>query len=198
MLRRLAAIATAFAAALILSGCFVVSSNLPAGTGVTGDQRLVGAWRGLDSEDGQESDAFLHFLKPDRDEPLRLVWVEDRNYQLYEMRTVVIGGKNIFAAKLLGPAEALKGGDVPVGWYIGFYEFTSADKVTFWLFDSEKVGELLAKGRLKGTRKPGKWEMATLTGSPAELAAFLASPDAQAARIEDPAVLRRLTPPQTP
>ncbi len=192
MLRRVFALAAVLFAAVALSGCFVASQNLPAGTGITGDQRLVGGWRGLDAKDNKESDAFLHFLKPDRDEPLRLLWVEDRNYQLYEVRTVVLGKHNVFAAKLIGPAEAMKE-DAPQGWILGFYDFQGADKLTFQLLDSKKVGELIAKGRLKGTRKPGEYEMAMLTGSPAELAAFLASPEAQAVRSEDPAKLRRIT-----
>lgn len=198
MLRRLASFASLIAAALTLTGCFVISQNLPAGVGNASDPRLVGTWRGIDTEDGRDSDAFLHFQADEPDKPIRLVWVEDKGYQLYELRTAVIGGKNIFAAKLLGPAEALKDDDMPIGWYIGFYTYEGADRVTFWLFDSKKVGELIAKGRLKGTRKPGQWEMATLTGSPQELAAFLASPDAQAARVDEPAKLRRLTPPKQP
>lgn len=192
MLRRAVSFAAVLIAAVTLSGCFVASQNLPAGTGITGDLRLVGTWRGFDAKDNTDGDAFLHFLKPDRDETLRLVWVEDRNYQLYEVRTVLIGKRNVFAAKLIGPAEAMKD-DAPQGWLLGFYDYQSADKLTFQLLDSEKVGELIAKGRLKGTRKPGKYEMATLTGSPAELSAFLASPDAQAARTDEPATLRRLT-----
>ena len=197
-IRRALSFLTAMLAAFVLTGCFVVSQNLPTGAGPVGDPRLVGAWRGLDSDDGKDADAFLHFLKPDRDDPLRLVWVEDRNYQLYEVTTMVIAGKNVFAAKLIGPEEALKDGEVPTGYYLGFYEFVGENKVSFGLLDSEKVGELIAKGRVKGTRKPGKWEMATLTGSSAEIAAFLASPDAQAARMSDPATIRRLTPPLKP
>jgi hypothetical protein len=191
--RRAFSVLAAMCAALVLSGCFVISQNLPAGSGPIGDPRLVGAWRGFDSDEGKDAEAFLHFLKPDRDEPLKLVWIEDRNYQLYEVSTMVIGGKNVFAAKLIGPAEALKDGDIPTGYYLGFYEFASEDKITFALLDSEKVGELIAKGRLKGTQKPGKYEFATLTGSPAELARFLASPEAQAASMSDPATIRRLT-----
>lgn len=191
--KRAFSVLAAMCAALALSGCFVVSKNLPAGSGPIGDPRLVGAWRGFDSDEGKDAEAFLHFLKPDRDEPLKLVWIEDRNYQLYKVSTMVIGGKNVFAAKLLGPAEALKDGDIPTGYYLGFYEFASEDKVTFALLDSEKVGKLIAKGRLKGARKPGKYEFATLTGTPAELARFLASPEAQAASMSDPATIRRLT-----
>ena len=192
MLRRVFAFAAVLIAAVTLSGCFVASQNLPAGTGIAGDLRLVGTWRGFDAKDNKESDAFLHFLKPDRDEPIRLVWVEDRNYQLYEVRTVGIGKRNVFAAKLIGPTEAMKEG-APQGWILGFYDFQAADKATFELLDSEKVGELIAKGKLKGSRKPGKYEMAMLTGSPAELAAFLASPDAQAARTKEPATIRRIS-----
>lgn len=192
MLRRASAFLALLFAAVTLSGCFVASQNLPAGTGITGDPRLVGSWRGFDSNDKKDGDAFLHFLKPNKDEPLRLVWVEDSNYQLYEVRTVVIGKRNVFAAKLTGPAEVMKD-DAPKGWILGFYDFQAPDKVTFQLLDSEKVGDLIAKNKLKGTRKPGKYEMAMLTGSPAEVAAFLASPDAQAARSEEPATIRRLT-----
>ncbi len=192
MLRRVFAFAAVLFAAVTLSGCFVASQNLPAGTGVTGDQRLVGTWRGFESKEKKDGDAFLSFLKPNPNQPLRLVWVEDDNYQIYEVRTVVIGKSNVFAAKLMGPAEAMKE-DAPKGWLLGFYEFHSADKLTFRMLDSEKVGDLIAKGTLKGTRKPGKYEMANLTGSPAELAAFLASADAQAVLSEEPATLRRLT-----
>ena len=193
MLRRAFAVVTVALAALALAGCFVVAENIPAGqAGI--DNRLVGTWRGLEDEDKKETAAFLSFQKYDDGKPLRLVWVEDRNYQVYDVTTMRIAGRNVFAAKLIAPDEALKEKDMAIGYFIGFYD-VKGDRLQFAPLDSEKVGELIKRGKLKGSRGPGKWEMATLTGSPQELAAFLASPDALAAQIEEPAVLRRLTPP---
>jgi hypothetical protein len=190
--RRACSVVAAMAVAMLLSACFTVSKNAPTGTGPIADERLIGAWRGLDSGDGKEADAFLHFLKPDKDDPIKLVWVEDRNYQVYEVRTMQIGGKNVFAAKLLTPTA--KGeGEFPDGFYLGFYEFKNESEAKFWLLDSQKIGKLIESGKLKGTKAPGKYDIATLTGSPAELARFLASADADAARIDEPATIRRLT-----
>lgn len=196
MLRRAASLALVIAAALALAGCFVVAKNIPAGpAGI--DTRLVGTWRGIDTEDKKDSDAFLSFQKYDDAKPLRLVWVEDRSYQVYDLITMKIANRDVFVATLTGPEEALKEKDMTAGRFIGFYE-VAGDKLRFWPLDSEKIGKLIEQGKVKGQRPPGKWEMATLTGTPQELAAFLASPDAQAARIDDPARLRRLTPPQQP
>jgi hypothetical protein len=196
MLRRLAAAATLFAAALALAGCFVVSKNVPAGqAGI--DHRLIGTWRAIDADDNKDDDAFLTFQKYDDAKPLRLVWVEGRGYQIYDVITMKIANRDVFAATLTGPEEALKEKDMTAGRFIGFYD-VSGDRMRFFLFDAEKIGKLIQDGKVKGTRAPGKWEMATLTGSPEELAAFLASPEALAARIDDPARLRRLTPPVQP
>jgi hypothetical protein len=177
-------------AALLLSGCFVVSQNLPKGDGPIADERLVGAWRGVEA-DGDEADAFLHILKPDGGKPLTLVWVEDRSYQVYEVRTMRIGAKNVFAATIIEPRDAEEK-ELPRGHYLGFYELKGADQLAFTLLDAEKVGKLIESGKVKGVKPPRKYDMATLTGSPAELARFLASPDADAARVDEPAYLRRI------
>lgn len=188
---QLLSFAVSAVAAVVLSGCFVVSTNMPAGNSAP-DERLIGSWRGLDADGNEPADAFLHFQRQGPDVPLRLVWVEDTNYVIYEVTTIKIGAKNVFAAKIVGPAEAMKD-ETPKGHYLGFYAFKTPDEIVFNLLDAEKVGELIAKGRLKGTRKPGKYEIATLTGSPDELARFLASADADAARTSDPPHIRRLT-----
>ena len=193
MLRRAASLALAVIAALTLTGCFVVAKNIPAGQAQI-DTRLIGTWRGLDDDGRKETEAFLSFQKYDDKRPLRLVWVEDKGYQIYDVITMRIANRNVFAATLTGPAEALKEKDMSAGHFIGFYD-VAGDRLQFSLLDSEKIGKLIEQGKLKGLRKPGKWEMATLTGSPQELAAFLASADALAAQMDEPAKLRRLTPP---
>ncbi|MEQ1864147.1 MAG: hypothetical protein ABL996_05785 [Micropepsaceae bacterium] len=191
--QRAFAVAVTFSASVFLSGCFTVSKNLPAGTGPINDERLVGAWVGVNDDGGIPSDtAFLHFQKIDDDKPLRLVWVEDKGYQVYDLLTRRIGNKTVFAAKLIGPEEAIKEKDMLAGYFIGFYDVKGADDVVFHLLDSEKIGKLIVSGKVKGIKPPGKYDLATLTGSPDELARFLASPDAASALAEEPARLRRV------
>ncbi len=179
-------------AAAALSGCFVLSKNLPTGEEVT-DERLVGAWRGFDEDDQEDADAFLHFLKADKGDPLRLVWVEDRHYQIYEVHTFVIDGKNVFASKLLTPFKEDDEDSIPEGFFLGFYEFDGDNEVIFTLLDAEKINDMIKAGELKGEAGARKYDFVTLTGSPKDIAAFLASPEAEAARVEDPAHIRRIS-----
>ena len=195
--RRALSLALIVCAALTLSACFVVSTNVPAGTGPINDQRLEGTWRGIDTDDGMDSNAFLTFQRVDEKRPLRLVWVEGRDLQIYDVITRHVGTRDVFAATITGPAEQLakmKPGE-PRGYFLGFYEI-SGDQATFHLFDAKKVGALIAGRKLKGNAPKGQYDMASLTGSPQELAAFLASPDALAAQAEEPAKLRRLAAPK--
>ena len=188
-IQRAFSVLVALCAALLVSGCFVVSKHLPAGTGVINDDRLVGNWRGFDTGSGKEEDAYLHFQKPDPDKPLRLVWVEDSKYLVYEVVTTHIGSKDVFAAKLIAPQQAKKE-RTPHGYFVGFYEVTG-NEVVFHLLDAEKISALITQGKLKGTPGKKKYDFATLSGSPVELARFLSSPEAWTARAE-PARLRRL------
>jgi hypothetical protein len=196
MLRRLGAIAAVIVTALTLTGCFVVATNVPAGTGPINDPRLEGTWRGLDANGGRETEAFLTFQRVDEQKPLRLVWVEGKELQIYEFISRRIGNRDAFAATMIGPADQLakmKPGE-PRGYFLGFYEL-KGEQATFYLLDSKKIGALITAGKLKGTPPKGQYDMATLTGTPAELGAFLASPDALAARGGEPATLRRITRP---
>jgi hypothetical protein len=194
MLRRLAAFAGLIAAALTLSGCFVLATNVPAGTGPINDPRLEGTWRALDTNDGKEENAFLTFQRLDEKLPLRLVWVERNDLMIYDVVTRRVGNRDVFAATITGPADHLakmKPGE-PRGHFLGFYE-VKGDRATFRLLDAKKVGALIAAGKLKGTGPKSQYDSATLTGSPAELAAFLASADGQAAQAGDPAIIRRIS-----
>jgi hypothetical protein len=194
MLRRIIALATITLATLALTGCFVVATNVPQGTGPINDPRLEGTWRGLDTNGGGDSNAFLTFQRIDEQKPLRLVWVEGKDLQIYDLITRRVGKRDVFAAMMTGPADQLAKmkPDEPRGYFVGFYE-VKGDKVSFHLLDSKKIGDLITNRKLKGTAPKGQYDMATLTGSPAELAAFLASPDGQAAQAKEPAMLRRIS-----
>ncbi|MDZ4865879.1 MAG: hypothetical protein SGI91_01030 [Alphaproteobacteria bacterium] len=191
--RHACSVVAAVVASFVLTACFTVSKNAPKGAGPINDERLIGAWRGVDSDSGEEADdAFLHFQKPKDDGPLRLVWVEDKGYQVYELQTMKIGGKDVFAAKILTPMEKTDG-EIPDGYFLGFYE-VKGNEVVFEMLDATKIGKLIEKGVVKGIKPPRTYDMATLTGSPNELARFLASPEAYAARVDEPARIRRIAP----
>lgn len=194
MLRRIIALATITLATLALTGCFVVATNVPAGTGPINDPRLEGTWRGLDTNGGGDSNTFLTFQRIDDQKPLRLVWVERNDLQIYDLITRRVGKRDVFAAMMTGPTDQLAKmkPDEPRGYFLGFYE-VNGDKVSFHMLDSKKIGDLITKRKLKGIPPKGQYDMATLTGSPAELAAFLASPDAEAAQAKEPAMLRRIS-----
>ena len=191
-IQRTLSVLAVLCATALLTGCFVVSKNLPTGKAVI-DEQLVGAWIGVE-EDGRTpaNTAFLHFQNQnDPAKPLRLVWVEDKNYQVYEFITLRVGNRNVFAATLLGPEEAKKEKEMPTGYVLGFYE-VSGNKAVFHMLDSDKVGAMIKRGEVKGIKPPGKYDFVTLTGTPDEVAQFLASPAADAARVKEPALLRRV------
>lgn len=187
-------LATLVFAALALAGCFVTATNVPGGTGPINDERLEGTWRGVDANSNNDSNAFLTFQRIDEKLPLRLVWVEGKDLQIYDLITRRVGKRDVFAAMMTGPTDQLakmKPGE-PRGYFLGFYE-VKGDRATFHLLESKKIGDLITAGKLKGVPPKGQYDMATLTGSPAELAAFLASPDGQAAQSKEPAILRRIS-----
>ena len=82
--------------------------------------------------------------------------------------------------------------EMPDGYFLGFYAFNGADEMTFTPLDADKVNDMIKAGKVKGVGAKRKYDFVTLTGSPAEIAAFLGSPEAQEAGIDDPAVLHRL------
>jgi hypothetical protein len=179
---------SALAAALLVSGCFVISANVPAGSGPINDEALVGDWRGLEEGSDKATDVYVHFQRPDADKPLRVVFVEDRSYQIYELITRVVGKHKVFAAKIVAPVEAKK--DTPEGFFLGFYE-VNGDEAVFHLLDSEKTNALIRQGKVSGKAGKAKYDYATLDGSKTAIAEFLSTPEAWAARA-DPARLRRL------
>ena len=181
------------ATSLLLSGCFVTSKQMPAGTGPINDDAIVGDWRGIDPDTGQAEQVFIHIQKFDPAKPLRIVFVEDKKYEIYELRTTQVGNRHVFSAKILEPAEAVK--ESHGGAFLGYYE-VKGDQADFYLLDAGKVSALIRQGKARGI--PGKqtYDLAELTGSPAELAAFLGSDAGWNAKVDSPARLRRVPMPK--
>jgi hypothetical protein len=195
MLRRAATALIAVATLFTLTGCLVTTKNLPAGATVI-DDRLVGTWRGI-NEDGKDSDAFLHFIKQAPDKPLRLLWVEGDDFQIYDLTTIPVGKHHVFASM---PVASPQNTPDPVpaaeGEYIlGFYDVSKTEAL-FWLLDTEKVSALIKQGGVQGTVSDSAGGGATLTGTSDDVAKFLASEAAYAARGVEPMKLRRMSAPK--
>jgi len=181
------------ATSLLLSGCFVTSKQMPAGTGPINDDAIVGDWRGIDPETGQPEQIFVHIQKFDPAKPLRIVFVEDKKYEIYELRTTQVGNRHVFSAKILEPAEAVK--ESHGGAFLGYYE-VKGDEADFYLLDAEKTSALIRQGKVRGLAGKEKYDIAELTGSPVELAKFFSSNDGWNARVDKPARLRRIPMPK--
>lgn len=179
----------ALAAMLFLTGCFVTSRQMPAGTGPISDEALVGDWRAVDADSGKDENVFIHIQKPDANQPLRVILVEDKEYHVYELRTTRVGARNVFSVKIIAPAESLKEGND--GSFLGYYEAKGAD-LRFYLLDANKVTAAIRAGKVQGRPGKEKYDFAELTGSPADLARFLASDDGWNTRVDEPALMKRL------
>jgi hypothetical protein len=180
------------AAAVLLSGCYVASKNLPAGQEMI-DQQLIGAWEAMDESGKPSTDAtFLHFMKSEDGQPLQMVLVDDHSATTYEMHTVSIGNKRMFAVKPLSSTN--KSEQPEHNFILGYYE-VKGDDVFFNLLDIKKLKALLDAGKLKGVADKGDYGKVTLTGSPQELASFFASADpASLIGGEKPAHAHRVSP----
>jgi hypothetical protein len=179
------------AAAVFLSGCYVASRNVPAGSGPVADERLVGAWEALDEDGKPAKDAtFLHFVKASDDGPLILVLVDNRNATNYEMRSVHIGDRTMFAVKPL--SSTAKDEKAERDFILGFYD-VKGDDLYLNLLDPKKLKDLIDAHQVKGKVEPGNYGKVTLSGSPQELAAFFAKVDPNSIGAGDkPAHARRI------
>jgi hypothetical protein len=178
-------------AAVFLSGCYVTSPKLPAGSGPIIDEQLRGTWQALD-EEGKPDDTFLHFVKSDDTKPLSLVMVDDNSWTAYELRTVQVGKRRVYGLKQL----ATPPGEKPEPNYIlGFYEVKGAE-LLIYLLDAKKLKALIDANKIKGTVDEGNYDKVTLGASPEELASFFASTDLKALVVDKPARAHRVSKPE--
>ena len=178
LIRRLCSIAAVFCAAVFLSGCYVLSSVAPKADAF--DTRLAGFWAGLD-EGKPTPGTFLQFVEGTEKKEPRLVLTSPKGVAVYDLRTVRNGKGGAFAIKVIMTDDK---DDAPSGYILGFYEVRGRD-LWMTILDSDKVGALVDAGKVKGTKGEGKYFDVTLTGTPEEVAQFLASPEARAAVSAD-------------
>lgn len=182
----------ALGATLLLSGCFVTSRQLPAGQGPINDDAIVGDWRSYDADDRKDEDVFIHIQKPDPAKPLRIVFIEAKEYNIYEMVTTQTGAHKVFSARVLEPKKAVD--ESHGGSFLGYYE-AKGNELRFWLLDADKVSALIKAGKVRGNPGKAKYDFAELTANPVELGRFLASDEGWNARVSEPTLLHRISAP---
>lgn len=179
-------------ASLLLTGCFVVSPVAPKTEGL--DPRLTGFWAGV--SDGKPTGTILQFVEGSGKNEPRVVATHPKGVAVYDLRTLKTSAKGgAFAIRAIMSDDP--DGTLPEGYVLGFYELRGN---TLWsdALNSADVGALVDAGKVKGVKGKGQFADVTLTGTPEEVAAFLASPEARAAAGggEGTIFARRMAPPR--
>jgi hypothetical protein len=191
---RTRAVAAVVGAAFAMSGCYVESTNLPDAPQFL-DDRLVGTWQGVD--DNKPVDVYVHFQQLEGQNALRVIWVDnsrsdaDDGFAVYELTTMRVGNKHVFAATGLQAGQEAEEHGKSGCYVLGFYEVKGSE-AAFYLLERDKIEAPISRGVVKAVEPPNRYDFVSLTGSPTELAGFLASPDAEGARTTDVLRVRRL------
>ncbi len=189
--RRIVLNAIAVFAALLLAGCYVTTQKLPATGGPVIDPQLIGTWQAFD-EQGKAEGTYLHFIKTDEKTPLTFVMVDDHSWTVYEMTSLQVGKRQMFAVK---QTVAPRGDKPEHNYIVGFYEI-KGDDLSISLLDTKKVKELIAAHKIKGRVESGDYGKVTLTASPEELAALFATTDIDKLTGDKPAKAHRVSKPK--
>jgi hypothetical protein len=118
---------------------------------------------------------------------LRVIWVDnsrsgaDGGLDVYELTTMRVSNKHVFAARGSRPGQETEEHEKSGSYVLGFYEVKGSEAV-FYLLERDKIKALISRGVVKAVEPPDRYDFVTLTGSPTELARFLASPDAESTR----------------
>jgi hypothetical protein len=128
---------------------------------------------------------------------LRVIWVDnsrsdaDDSFVVYELTTMRVGNKHMFAAMALQAWHEAEEHRKSGCYVLGFYEVRGSE-AAFYLLERDKIEALISRGVVKAVEPRDRYDFVPLTGSPTELARFLASPDTESARTTNVLTVRRL------
>ncbi len=178
--------------AFLLAGCYVTSEKLPASTGPVVDLQLLGTWAALGEDGKSDTSTYLHFIKTDEAKPLTFAMVDDHSWTIYELTSLRVGKRQMFALKQTSVPPKEK---PEPNYIIGFYE-VKGDDLSINLLDTTKLKDLIAAKKIKGRVDPGQYGKITLTASPQELAAFFTTTDIAQLVGNKPARAHRVSKPK--
>jgi hypothetical protein len=179
-----------------LAACPPVTSKTPVGTTVKAvrDPALTGVWRGRVA-DG-EAVSYFTFL-PQDDGTYSVVLVtppsakDNGGFGVFGAQTVTLGRFHfINARELTDDNKAAKGAmadnTIPL-----FYRL-EGDTLVLYMMDEDAARNAIKAGKIKGTAEEGQFGNVTLTASPGDLDAYMASPAARALFTKPLVVLKKV------
>jgi hypothetical protein len=183
-------------AVLALAACYPPTTSHPIGTsaGLKPDPVLTGLWKGH-PPDPKEAGGYFHFL-PQEDGSITVILVEsgekpDGDWNLITLTTGKAGANRFMNARMLSsngkPETGAPSGTVPV-----LYRLDGKGRMTLYLMDETATKAAITAGKIKGTIEKGSMGDATITADPAELDAFMQSPEALALFDKPFFILRKM------
>jgi len=176
-------IVAALACAFLLTACLPVTSKTPVGTtaGLGADTALYGTWKGHSPDSENKDDGFFHFMQA-KDGSITAAVImargnSDDGWTIFSARTATLGRNRFINAVETfdkdAPAEGdLKNANIPLLYVV------KGHTLTLYLLDEDKTKEAVKAGKLKGIIEPGENGDVQITSEPAELDAFMATPEA--------------------
>jgi hypothetical protein len=179
-----------------LAACPPVTSKTPVGTTVKAvrDPALTGVWRGKVADGDTVS--YFTFL-PQDDGTYSVVLVtppsakDNGGFGVFGAQTVTLGRFHfINARELTDDNKAAKGAmadnTIPLLYRL------EGDTLVLYLMDEDATRNAIKTGKIKGTAEEGQFGDVTLTASPGDLDAYMASPAARALFTKPLVVLKKV------
>lgn len=170
----------AAALALWLASCFPPTTTHPVGTtaGLANDPALVGLWRGK-MENDEDRDVYFHFL-PGTDGTITVVLVQggtqpDGDWSVASVTTAAVGNNRIMNARLTFSGDKVDEEDMARNTMPMLYRFEGPNRLVLYLMDEDATKAAIQAHKIVGIVEPGQFGDATITASPKDLDAFMAS-----------------------
>jgi hypothetical protein len=170
----------AAATLLLLAACYPPATTHPVGTtvGLSNDPALTGLWRGKMQNDEQR-EVYFHFL-PQEDGTINVVMVQrgpepDGDWSAASITTAMLGSNHFMNAQLQFSDGKPSEDDMPHNSVPLLYRFEGANRMVLYLMDEDATKAAIQGHSIAGTVEPGQFGDATITATPKDLDAFMAS-----------------------
>jgi hypothetical protein len=190
-------IALAVAASLLAGACLPVTSQTPVGStvGLKADPALGGMWRGQPKP--PDGPFYMTFL-PQTDGTITALLaqppVKDKtgDWSVYSLQTATLGPYQYMNAHEVsdnGKAADMvaAGKNFPV-----LYRINGDGALVLYLIDEKAAKAAIISGKIAGTIEQGQYADVVLTAAPADLDAFMSTPEGRALFVKPLIILRRV------